>query len=34
MTVPTCPYTPADLGRLVAGDPDLVRSPWRLYALR
>jgi cytochrome P450 len=31
MTAPTCPYTPADLGRLVSGDPDLVRCPWPLY---
>jgi len=32
MTAATeCPYTPADLGRLVSGDPDLVRCPWPLY---
>lgn len=31
MTAPTCPYTPGDLGRLVAGDAELVRRPWPLY---
>ena len=31
MTAPTCPYTPADLGRLVTGDAELVRCPWPLY---
>jgi len=31
MTTTECPYNPADLGKLLAGDPDLVRCPWPLY---
>ncbi|WP_019873705.1 cytochrome P450 [Sporichthya polymorpha] len=31
MTAPTCPYRPADLARLVAGEPELVRCPYPLY---
>jgi cytochrome P450 len=27
----SCPYTPTDLGRLITGDPELVRCPWPLY---
>lgn len=26
-----CPYTPADLSRLIAREPALVRAPWPLY---
>jgi cytochrome P450 len=32
MTAATeCPYSPADLGRLLSGDPELVRCPFPLY---
>lgn len=27
----SCPYTPEDLTRLIAREPDLVRCPWPLY---